>query len=69
MKNFFFKRYDNSNGRGRFFKVRNTLNIVFLIGAVIGLYFYFFDSEETGKVIILASIFIKFIERILRIFR
>lgn len=69
MKNFFFKRYDNSNDRGRFFKVRNTLNIVFLIGAVIGLYFYFFENEETGKVIILASIFIKFIERILRIFR
>ena len=43
--------------------LRNYLNIIFMLVAVIGVAYYLFGHKETGTYIILASMIIKFIEQ------
>ncbi len=50
----------------KFFMIRNILNLIFVLGAVIGLLFYFFWGKETGTFIILISMAFKFFECIFR---
>ena len=49
--------------------IRNWLNIIFMLGAVVGLIFYFTHHQETGKYIILISMVVKFAEAALRMFK
>ncbi len=46
--------------------IRNWLNIIFMLGALVGLGFYFFHSRETGIYIILCAMVVKFFESALR---
>jgi len=46
--------------------LRNILNLIFMLTAVVGLIYYFSKSRETGTYIIMASMIIKFIEAGLR---
>ena len=56
--------------RDRIFWIRNILNIIFIIGAVVGVIFYFFTQKETlGIIIILTAMFFKMAECSIRIFR
>ena len=43
----------------RILKIRQILNIVFMIGAVVGVIIYFYSNRETGTYIILTSIVFK----------
>ncbi len=49
--------------------IRNWLNIIFMLGAIVGLLFYFNHHKETGIYIILVSMVIKFAEAALRMFK
>lgn len=49
--------------------IRNWLNIIFMLMAIVGLCFYFFVSKETGIYIILVSMIVKFTEAALRMFK
>ena len=49
--------------------IRNWLNIIFMLGAIVGLIFYFTHHKETGIYIILVSIVVKFVEASLRMFK
>ena len=49
--------------------IRNWLNLIFILGAAIGMYIYYTGNRETGKYIILASMIIKFIESGLRMIK
>ena len=46
--------------------VRNWLNFLFIIGAIVGLIMYYNVSRETGIYVILGSMMIKFTESALR---
>jgi len=46
--------------------IRNWMNIIFMLGALVGLGFYFFSSRETGIYIILCAMVVKFCESALR---
>lgn len=50
----------------KFFIVRNIMNFIFILGAIVGLLFYFFWGKETGTFIILISMAFKFFECIFR---
>lgn len=50
------------------FKVRNILNLLFMVGACAGMYFYFFQNRQIGTFIILSSITLKVAECVLRFF-
>ena len=49
--------------------IRNWLNLIFILGAAIGMYIFYAQSRETGTYIILASMIIKFIESGLRMIK
>lgn len=53
----------------RFFKIRNILNIIFIIGAVAGILLYLYYSKTIGTIIILMAMIFKIIECILRFIR
>ncbi|MCI7309378.1 MAG: hypothetical protein MR536_00780 [Prevotella sp.] len=57
------------NDDDRFFKIRNILNIIFILGAVIGVLLYVYSSQTVGTIIILISMVFKIIECILRFIR
>ena len=48
--------------------IRNWLNIIFMLGAIVGLCFYFFVSKQTGIYIILCAMVVKFGEASMRMF-
>lgn len=54
------------DNKDKYLMVRNILNLIFVLGAVVGLIFYFFFGKETGTFIILVSMAFKFFECIFR---
>lgn len=62
------RRHRNEKKRDRFFVFRNVLNILFMIGAVVGVIVYLND-RTTGTAIVLTSIVVKFTECVLRMIK
>ena len=53
----------------RFLKVRQWLNILFMIGAVVGMLMYFYSNRQVGFVVIVVAMVLKFVECILRLIK
>ena len=53
----------------RFFMIRNILNIIFMIGAIVGVLVLYFHDKSMGMIIILVSIVFKMFECCLRLIR
>lgn len=51
----------------RFFRIRNVLNLIFMISAIVGMAVYFLIDDQVGTIIVLAAIVLKLIESCLRI--
>ena len=60
------RRHREEKPRDRFFKLRNILNLIFMIGAVVGVVLYFNSDTTVGTVIMLAAVVLKIIECSLR---
>ena len=53
----------------RFLPIRQWLNIIFMLGALVGVIVYFLtDNTTTGTIIILVSMVFKMVESVLRLF-
>lgn len=64
------RRLIEYDGRDKMFKVRNTLNIIFMILAVIGLILWTqTDRQNTGISIVLVGVALKIVEVLLRLFK
>lgn len=48
--------------------IRNVMNLIFMLGAIVGLIVYFSYSKETGTYVILSAMVVKFFEAALRMF-
>ncbi len=55
--------------RDRFYTIRNVLNVIFMVMALIGVLIYFFKQAETGTYIVLAAMVFKMVECVLRFIR
>ena len=63
-------RMHRQERKDRFLYIRQWLNIIFMLGAVIGVIAYFLaDLTTTGTIIILVAMVFKIIECILRFIR
>lgn len=62
------RRHRNEKKRDRFFVFRNILNILFMVGAIVGVVIYLND-HSTGTAIILTAIVVKFTECVLRMMK
>ena len=63
------RKRGNQNNEKPFMKIRTILNIIFIVGAIIGVFLYFYSSHYVGTIVILVSMAFKFIETILRMIR
>lgn len=57
------------NGNDRFIMLRQILNIIFMLTAVVGVAIYLLHSERLGIIIVLASMMFKIIECVLRLLK
>lgn len=58
---------ENARPRGRVFIIRQILNIVFIIGAVVGAVLYWIEPEPTlGILVVMTAMFFKMAECVLR---
>lgn len=55
-------RRDEESLRKKYYIIRNVLNTIFLIGAIVGMLLYFFYSEQVGTFVILGSMIFKMAE-------
>lgn len=65
-KDFEEQRSHERPKRDTLFKIRNTLNTLFIIGALVGAYFYMFADRITGGWILGTAMVLKFAESALR---
>ncbi len=49
--------------------LKNILNTIFIFGAIIGMYLYYYKGNEAGTVVIMVAMGFKFVEVALRLFR
>ena len=55
--------------RGKHFKLRNVLNIIFMVLAVIGVIIYLMVNDTIGIVVVLFAMVFKMAETVLRMVR
>ena len=63
-----YHRQQKRESQDRFLKLRNLLNIIFMIGAIAGVALYFTAYQTIGTIVILAAIVFKIIECCIRFF-
>ena len=56
------RRTDRLTPKGKYNRLRNVLNIIFMLGAIIGLCIYFFSDKTIGTYVILVAIGVKLVE-------
>lgn len=62
-------RHQGNEKQIMIFKLRNILNIIFIIGAVVGMVYYFFFDEYIGTIIILVAMGFKITETSIRLLK
>lgn len=66
-------RYRNNeekeNKKTDMLKIRNILNILFMLGAIIGIALYYLSDHNTGIIVILGAMVFKIIESAIRFFQ
>ena len=62
------RRHRNADDAPRdpFIRLRNWLNLVFMLGAAVGVALYFFSDHTVGTIVILAAMVFKIVECALR---
>ena len=50
-------------------QLRNALNAIFMVAAIVGVVWYFVSDHHTGTIIVLTGMAFKFIELVIRIFK
>lgn len=53
----------------KYFKIRNVLNIIFMLGAIVGMGVFYFQSRTMGTIIILTAMAFKIAECCFRFIR
>ncbi len=62
------RRHRRQKSDDQFIYLRQWLNIIFMIGAVVGMALYFFADKTVGTIIILCAMVFKIVECSLRFF-
>lgn len=60
------RRGEETTRRDNSIRLRNWLNLIFMIGAVAGILVYFFGDQTVGTIVILVAMVFKIIESAIR---
>lgn len=59
-------RHRQEKGGDKYIVLRNILNIIFMVVALIGIIVYFYGNQNTGTIIILIAMAFKIVECVFR---
>lgn len=62
-------RHSREEKNDKYIVLRNILNIVFMVGAVIGVIMYYKCGHDSGTIVILVSMVFKIVECVFRFLR
>lgn len=54
--------------RDKYFILRNILNIIFMVGAIVGCLIFYYSDHLIGSIVIMGAMAFKFVECAFRIF-
>ena len=60
---------EHQNKKDQLLPLRQWLNIIFMLGAIVGVCLYFFANQTTGTIVILVAMIFKMVECALRFFK
>lgn len=63
------RRHRRDASNDKYFKIRNTLNIIFMIGAIAGMAIFYFHDRTMGTIVILTAMAFKIAECCFRFIR
>jgi hypothetical protein len=59
-------RGEDETPKDNFLRLRNWLNIIFMIGAVVGVLLYLFGDQTVGTIVVLVAMVFKMVESAIR---
>ena len=63
------RSHQEEENKDRFLMLRQVLNIIFMLGAVVGVLLYFYQNKTMGTVVIVVAMVFKMIECVLRLLK
>jgi hypothetical protein len=59
-------RGEDETPKDNFLRLRNWLNLIFMIGAVVGVLLYLFGDQTAGTIVVLVAMVFKMVESAIR---
>ncbi|MBR5038286.1 MAG: hypothetical protein IKX65_06150 [Prevotella sp.] len=63
------RNHQEEENKDRFLMLRQVLNIIFMLGAVVGVLLYFYQNKTMGTVVIVVAMVFKMVECVLRLLK
>ena len=63
------RSHQEEEKKDRFLMLKQVLNIIFMLGAVVGALLYFYQNKTMGTVVIVVAMVFKMIECVLRLLK
>jgi hypothetical protein len=60
------RRGEDQPSKDNFLRLRNWLNLIFMIGAVVGVLLYLFGDQTAGTIVVLVAMVFKMVESAIR---
>ena len=65
----YHSRNNEEEKQDKYLTLRQILNVIFMLGAIIGILLYFYQSKSVGTVVILVAMFFKMVECVFRLLK
>ena len=62
-------RFDEDEKQDKYLMLRQILNIIFMLGAVVGVLLYFYHNKTIGTIVIVVAMFFKMVECVFRLLK
>lgn len=62
-------RFDEDEKQDKYLMLRQILNIIFMLGAVVGVLLYIYQNKTIGTIVIVVAMFFKMVECVFRLLK
>lgn len=65
----YHSRLEEDEKQDKYLMLRQILNIIFMLGAVVGVLLYFYQNKTIGTIVIVVAMFFKMVECVFRLLK
>lgn len=65
----YHSRLKEDEKQDKYLMLRQILNIIFMLGAVVGVLLYFYQNKTIGTIVIVVAMFFKMVECVFRLLK